>query len=677
MEPAGDGVSVTEALHAVFLSYTSQDMATARRIFDAMSAAGIQVWFDRSELRGGDAWDRKIRREIQECALFMPVISCNTTARREGYFRLEWDLADQRTHMMARDRAFIVPVCVDATPESIMDVPESFQRAHWTRLPEGEATPEFIGHIRRLLSGEAMPVMRGPANPRPGPRGAVTRRRPGAGMPKPAWLGWIVAVLTAVLAYLGIGKLWSHRPVAAAAFAPPPHSIAVLPFVNLSGDRDQEYFSEGLTEEVLNSLAQITQLQVAGRTSSFYFADKRADLGTIARRLNVADVLEGSVRRSAGTIRVTAQLTNTITGYEVWAKTYDRALGDVLKLQTEIATAVADALKVKLLGDVAARIELGGTQDPAAFDAYLRASRIYQMRHGTGDIPAALVLYSRAIDLDPHYALAFAARSLALSAYGAEEAATTTKRDSFAKAELDARQAIALAPQLAEAHLALAAFYNDGPLEFGQAAAQYKLALALAPGDARVLRTAGGNAAYAGQFDVAIAATRRAVVLDPLARASHTSLGLALYVARRYREAAAAYAEAASLNPDFAPAYAERGLALYGARDLQGARTSCEAQRDFWFDQQCLAVVYEKMGRHADARAELDKIHAAAGDAAAYQYATILAQWGDPEKALGWLETAVRMRDPGLMAMKTDPLLDSLHREPRFQAILRQLELAD
>lgn len=668
---------MTEALHAVFLSYTSQDMAVARKIFDAMSAAGIAVWFDRSELRGGDAWDRKIRREIHECALFMPVISSNTAARREGYFRLEWDLADQRTHMMARDRAFIVPVCVDATPETIMDVPESFQRAHWTRLPAGEATPEFIEHIRRLLSGEAAPMPLGPATPRAAPPGPLAQRRPGAGMPKPAWLGWGVAALAAVLAYLGIGRFGVHRPGTAAAFAPPPHSIAVLPFVNLSGERDQEYFSEGLTEEVLNSLAQITQLQVAGRTSSFYFAGKHTDLGTIGRELNVADVLEGSVRRSTGTIRVTAQLTNTITGYEVWAKTYDRGLGDVLKLQTEIATAVADALKVKLLGDVAARIELGGTRDPAAFDAYLRASRIYQTRHGTGDIPAALALYSQAIDLDPHYALAFAARSLALSAYGAEELDDDTKRASFAKAELDARQAIALAPQLAEAHLALAAFYNDGPLDFGQAAAQYKLALALAPGDARVLRIAGGNAAYSGEFDVAIAATRRAVVLDPLARASHTSLGLALYVARRYREAADAYAEAVSLNPDFAPAYAERGLALYGAGDLQGARASCEAQRDFWFDQQCLAVVYEKLGRHADAKAELEKIHAASGDAAAYQYATILAQWGDHEKALGWLETAVRMRDPGLMALKTDPLLDPLHGEPRFQVILRQLEFAN
>jgi len=665
---------LTEPSRAVFLSYTAQDMQTARTIFDALQAAGIEVWFDRSQLRGGDAWDQKIRREIQECALFIPVISWNTAARREGYFRLEWDLADQRTHMMARNRAFIVPVCVDTTPETIADVPESFQRAHWTRLPAGAATPEFTEHIRRLLAADSTTAPLGPAEFQPGLPGATSGRRFGAVSRRSVLLGSVAAVLIAVLAYLGIGRLRSLPSAAVARFAPPPHSIAVLPFANLSGDSKQEYFSEGLTEEVLNSLAQITQLQTAGRTSSFYFKGKDVDLGTIARKLNVADVLEGSVRRSAGTIRVTAQLTNTVTGYEVWSKTYDRDAGDVLKLQTEIATAVADALKVTLLGDVAARIELGGTRNPAAFDIYLRASRVYQLRHETGDIPAAVALYSQAIRLDPNYAMAFAARSLALSTYGAELATDAAKQESFVKAEADARQAIALAPQLAEAHLALANVYNDGPLDFGQAGVEYRRALALGSGDARVLSNAGGNAAYMGHFDVGIAAARRAVVLDPLNRSSHTGFGLTLYLARRYQEAAAAYAEAISLNPNFAPAYAERGLALYGQGDLEGARASCEAQPDFWYDQQCLAVVYERLGRHADAEAELNKIQAAAGDAAAYQYAAILAQWGDHAKALGWLDVALRMRDPGLMALKTDPLLDPLHQEPRFQAMLRELK---
>jgi TolB-like protein len=665
---------VSQPVSAVFLSYASQDREVARGLFDALAAAGIEAWFDRSELRGGDAWDRKIRREVQECALFIPVISSNTAARREGYFRLEWDLADQRTHMMARNRAFIVPVCVDATPETTADVPESFQRVQWTRLPGGEVTPEFIEHVRRLLAGERRVQAPGTAAPQPGVPAHVSPRI-GNGTRKTAWLiGAAAAVAAAVLAYLGIGRFRIAPLAVPAVFAPPPHSIAVLPFINLSGDREQAYFSEGLTEELLNSLAQIKQLQVAGRASSFYFEGKNVDLGAIAHKLNVADILEGSVRRSANTIRVTAQLTDTVTGYEVWSRTYDRNLGDVLKLQTEIAAAVSDALKLTLLGDVAARIELGGTRNPAAFDAYLRAWRIYQSRHGTGDIPAAVALYSQAIRLDPGYALAFAARSLALSAYGAEVATEATKADSFAKAEADAREAIALAPQLAEAHLALADLYEDGPLEFGRASAEYTRALALGPGDARVLRSAGGNAAYMGRFDVAIAAEYRAVVLDPLARASHTGLGQVLYLARRYQEAAAAYAEAISLNPDFAPAYAERGFALYGAGDLQGARASCEARRDFWFDQECLAVVYQKLGRRADAQAELGKIEAGAGDAAAYQYATIRAQWGDRAKALDWLEVAWRMRDPGLVYLKTDPLLEALHGEPRFQALLRKLK---
>ena len=264
----------------------------------------------------------------------------------------------------------------------------------------------------------------------------------------------------------------------------------MLPFVNLSGDKEQEYFSDGLTEELLNSLAEINELQVAARTSAFSFKGKNTDIGTIARKLNVGAVLEGSVRRSAHTIRITAQLINAVTGFHLWSKTYDRDIGDVLKLQTEIATAVASALKVTLLGDVAAKVELGGTRNPAAFDAYLRGAKVYSSFRDSKDLPAAIAAYTEAIRLDPHYALAFAARSIALSDVAAEAATEAAMREGFDKAQADARQALALAPDLAQAHLALA-YVSDNTLDFTQASEAYERALALAPGNAQVLRLSG------------------------------------------------------------------------------------------------------------------------------------------------------------------------------------------
>src|SRR5215475_11720186 len=154
--------SLTEPAHAIFLSYASQDREAAQKICEALRAAGIEVFLDQSELRGGDVWDERIRREIRDCALFIPVISANTALRREGYFRLEWDLADQRSHMMARSRVFVVPVCLDATTEVAADVPDSFRRAQWTRLAAGETPRAFVERVRRLLSPEAPAATRPP-----------------------------------------------------------------------------------------------------------------------------------------------------------------------------------------------------------------------------------------------------------------------------------------------------------------------------------------------------------------------------------------------------------------------------------------------------------------------------------------------------------------------------------
>jgi TolB-like protein len=650
----------------VFLSYASQDAEAAQKICEALRAAGIEVFLDQSELRGGDAWDQKIRREIHDCALFVPLISAHSDARHEGYFRREWKLAVDRTADMSDRVAFLVPVVIDDTSDSRADVPERFRQVQWTRLPGGETPPAFVERIKRLLS--PLSAVSGAA---PGPRAPVRASR----RSKPVLLA-IVAVVFAALAYFVADKFWISRHLAAAtAFNPPPHSIAVLPFANMSGDKDQEYFSDGLTEELLNSLSEINELQVAARTSAFSFKGTNTDISTIARKLNVGAVLEGSVRRSANTIRITAQLINAVTGFHLWSKTYDRDSGDVLKLQTEIATSVANALQVTLLGDTASRIELGGTSNPAAFDAYLRGVKLLRLAAAVTPMQCETPMqaFSDAIALDDKFALAYASRAFAIDeCSGNSRGWLQQPKEQAARA--DAERAIELAPGLAEGYLALSRL-EQGSLNFESADHACARALALGPGNVQVLYECSLLSAYLGHADAAISNARRAVALDPLNPLSHRALGDTLRYTRHYGDAIAAYQASIAADPEHsADAGARLGLAYYLSADLPSAQSSCEANPDTFRNEVCRAVVYDRIGRHGDAAAVLARITTSAGDAAAYQYAEIFAQWGDHNTALDWLEKAVQLRDPGSVYTKTDPLLDPLRKEPRFQAIERQLK---
>ena len=512
---------------------------------------------------------------------------------------------------------------------------------------------------------------------------AAARPLPAGRLRRNAVLGGI-ALAVVIVAGIALDAFWRvhHMPetgvhaagktevlVTPVTFAPPPHSIAVLPFVNMSGDPNQAYFSDGLTEEILNSLSRINELQVAARTSSFSFQGEHPDIATVAHKLNVASVLEGSVRRSGRTIRVTAQLSNAVTGFHLWSQTYDRDLGDVLELQTDIATAVAGALKVTLLGDVAAKIELGGTRNPAAFDAYLRGEKAQTTHHSLEDLQAAIAAYAEAIRLDPNYALAFAGRSLTLT-YSTFFGDSGRERI-LAAAHADAQKAIALAPPMTEGHMALATYFS-GTLDFTQAMAEYQRALTLGPGNVRALQPAGPFLVLMGHTDTGIATARRVVVIDPLNPVTHFSLGLALFYARRYEEALAAFDEVVSLDPDAGRDYQGFTYLLLG--NAERARESCAVKPEGWLAQSCLAMANETLGRHADAETALARLKALKGDGAAYEYATIYAQWGDTGEALNWLETALRLRDPFLASLKTDPLMDPLRKEPRFQAVMRDLK---
>jgi TolB-like protein len=661
----------------VFISYASEDAAAAQRISAALQAAGIAVWFDQSELRGGDAWDAHIRQRIHDCALFIPVISAHSEARKEGYFRREWHFAADRTHDMSERTAFLLPVVIDATQEKVADVPEPFLRVQWTRIPAGDAPTAFCDRIKALLAaghGES-PVPQQAARPAAPPT-AATRSRT-----------WMIAIVVAVAILLAAGwKVWrspartlppASAPAvtaAATAFSPPPHSIAVLPFVNLSGDKEQQYFSDGLTEEVLDSLARMNELQVAARTSSFSFQGEHPDIATVAHKLNVAAVLEGSVRRSARTIRIAVQLVNGFTGFQLWSETYDRDLGDVLKLQTEIANAVAGALKVTLLGDVSAKVELGGTRNAEAFNAYLRARKTYIGYETESELQAAIAGYTEAIRLDPGYALAYAARAVALEDFVSTYANEKNYKAYIERGLADAHRSIALAPGLGEGHAALAPLLRDAA-DFVAANREFERAVSLAPGNAEILLPYGLFKVQVGQTEPGLLALRRALQLDPLGNNTHDWLGRALIIAGRYSEAIVALKDGLVLYPDDGFMIPRLGYAYYLNGDLQRARDQCERGSYEFIKRFCLAQVYEKLGRHADAERQLAELRHTWGDIAWVYYALVYTEWGDKGRALDSLELAMKHPTSELLYVRTG--FDSLRNEPRFQAIVKTLKFPD
>ena len=471
----------------------------------------------------------------------------------------------------------------------------------------------------------------------------------------------------------------SATPAASAPpsdFAPPPHTVGVLPFVNMSGDKDQEYFSDGLSEELINALALIDELQVAARTSSFSFKGQALDVETIGRKLHVGAVLEGSVRRSGNTVRVTAQLINASNGFHIWSHTYDRDLKDVLAVQSDIATAVAQQLQVKLLGNEAGKFEIGGTRNPQAHDAYLRATQLYSKADTEDRYRAALAAFDQAIALDASFSAAYGGRAFSLLGIASGTFDLALREEMQKKAGEAADRAVGLAPDFGEAHLA-AAVVCQRTLHFGCAASEFDRALALAPGSAEVQRSFARFAGLLGHREAAQTAARRAVRLDPQNYDSHLRLAAVLLNSRLFNEAIAAAQAAAALNPELHAAaviVAESYLAL--GRDDQARRT-CESPTTVIADDSrhwCLAMAYHALRMQAEAQAELRKLQVLGwGDARAVSYAELYSQWGDTRSALDWLATAERTRAAALASLKVTSLLDPIRNEPEFKALEQRL----
>ena len=500
-------------------------------------------------------------------------------------------------------------------------------------------------------------------------------------IPVAAWRRRRTVALAAGIALASICAVaWSQRWKS--NFAPPPHSVAVLPFANMSGDPSEDYFSDGLAEELIDTLSTIDAIHVAARVSAFSFKGSQATIADIAGKLNVGAVLEGSVRRDASRVRIAAQLIDARTGFTLWSRSYDRdrAQGDILHVQADIAGAVATALKVKLLGADSEKLTRGGTHNPRAFDAYLLAMANNSPVADEARARQSYADFTAAIALDPDYAAAYAGRAaignVLASLAGGQAGGPpdgAVKRKLLDSAMADADRAIALEPELADAHWARALLLRSA-LDFTGAAAEMTRARELAPGNAVIESIFGYCENTAGHTDIGVAALRHAVALDPLRASVYRNLASALTYARRYDEALDAFHHYAQLNPH--PSHAAQIILgmIYLAKGDAAAAEPIFAGNDGFYDNAYLAIAYHALGRQPEAALHLARAQQQDGDTGAYNYATVYAQWGQPAEALHWLKTAMLLRDPGLAELRTDPFLDPVRAMPQFQDLERQLQ---
>jgi TolB-like protein len=655
---------VTEPSHAVFLSYASQDAEAAQRICQALRAAGIEVFLDQSELRGGDAWDQKIRHEIHDCVLFIPIVSQHTQERLEGYFRHEWKLAIERTHHMAEQKAFLVPVVVDGTRDQEAVVPDAFRHVQWTRLPAGETLPEFVTRIQKLLSGESDPLptmARGPA--------AATSSRSSRLMP-----AVLAVVLAAVAAYLLVEKPWTAKPV---AFAPPPHSIAVLPFADMSERHNQEYFSDGLSEELIDRLSQSDDLRVIARTSSFYFKDKPATVPEIARTLNVSHVLEGSVRKNGDMVRITAQLVRSSDGSHVWSRTYDRKVVDILKVQDEIAGTVALALKAALATTSPAQ------QSEAASQAYnlILEGDFFFRRHEMGDPQHATDLYKQAMQVDPKNArarIAFAEAILHLADHNLVPA------DTAARQAMEATQeALSIDPSFAPAHRLIAKIERDVNWNWTRALAELEQARSLpsSVSDRRdVILTieyirAVKSGVYSKRYEDLL---RDDLAADPLSGGTMDELATVLTADNRLQEALSLRSRSLQLSSNAMGGKAQLGLQLMYLKRYEDALSVAKTElSDFW-KLRALACIHWAMAEHAESDRDLAEFAKhGPGSLHSYFMANVHAFRGERDEASKWLDRAYQEHSAYLPELNVDPMLKSLRGDPRFRALQVKLRLTD
>lgn len=541
------------------------------------------------------------------------------------------------------------------------------------RLPDGVAPAGFVERIRALLSaGPASAASSASSVAGTAAPPAFVRREARKWKPNTVRLA-LGAVAAVAVAYFVLGRSTPSRPVVRTG---PPNSIAVLPLANLSGDPGQQYFSDGLSEDLITALSQFPGLKVIGHSSSFKFRDSKEDSGSIGTKLGVAHLLEGSVRRAGDVVRVSTELIDAADGSTQWSARYDRPYKDLFALQDDITRAVAAALKAKLLlpENATAQSDRPPSGNLEAYNSLLQG-KFYDSRDTQADQRKAIEEYTAATQLDPRYALAWSYLSAALIGLGEQWLDGAAAQKVYAQARAASDEALSLDPDLAAAHSARGFLLRIADFDWLGAEAEYRRALELAPSVASTKFSLANQLATVGQVERAIELTREALATEPLKAGWYEWLAVDLLGLNRLDEAEAAVRKAIELQPHAEGYY--QTLTMIAIRRDDPRAALAAAQQEPPGDWQDVALTMARQigsdSKVADAALKnlVDK-HAAI---VAYQVAEIYALRKDEDKTFEWLERAWSIRDPGITGLLNDPFILRYKGNPRFSAFCRKVGL--
>jgi TolB-like protein/DNA-binding winged helix-turn-helix (wHTH) protein/Flp pilus assembly protein TadD len=577
-------------------------------------------------------------------------------------------------------RAMRLLLCLANSPGEVVSIDRLLAEV-WAGVVVGSASVyEAVSQLRKIL-GDVGPQPTYIATvPRKGYRLIAAVRRGSEPIETPqaqdsTRRGWVIAgalvVAGLVAAYFLVGEAGFLRyATSPTSVVVSDKTIAVLPFTDMSETKDQEYFADGMAEEIIDLLVKIPALKVIARTSSFYFKGKQATIQEIARTLGVAHVLEGSVRKVGNTIRVTAELVRTSTGAALWSQTYDRDVTDIFKVQDEIAAAVVGKLKLKVLAGQEFE-SADRSANPEAYYQFLLGRQIG--RNGNlEDSQRALTALGKATQLDPNYAAAYAGVAM----YETNVAEYTNDAAGYVRARAAAERAVALAPQLATGYRVRSYVKND-TLDLGGSFADAEKAMELEPGDARVQNDYGVALGQFGRLPEAIAAMKRSIEIDPLAADAWVNLGFYLTAVNDYPAARQALERSLAITPINDITHLALGtLDLLEGR-LQDALAEFQKDSDEVYRLAGEAKVEHSRGQEKESQRVLDALIAKHGENSPFAIAGVYAWRGDRDKAFEWLDRAYTRRDSDIGAIKRDPLLAGLRGDPRYRALLKILNLPE